>query len=96
MSDTRFFLKKVSSGSEMELTGDLAVGRAQDSGLRITEGNPSRHHARLSVGPEGVLLDDGGNLVGTTGAGRSTFLKSASAVSSSPTQRDRTRPMISA
>jgi pSer/pThr/pTyr-binding forkhead associated (FHA) protein len=58
MSDTRFFLKKVSSGSEMELTGDLAVGRAQDSGLRITEGNPSRHHARLSVGPEGAFVED--------------------------------------
>ena len=58
MSDTRFFLKKISNGNEIELTGDLSVGRAQDSGLRLTEGNPSRHHARIIVSPEGVYVED--------------------------------------
>ncbi len=58
MSDTRFFLKKIADGSELELTGDVAIGRAQDSGLRLTEGNPSRHHARITVVPEGVYVED--------------------------------------
>jgi pSer/pThr/pTyr-binding forkhead associated (FHA) protein len=59
MSDTRFFLKKVASGQELELAmGEVSVGRAQDSGLRVTEGNPSRHHARLTVTPEGVYVED--------------------------------------
>lgn len=58
MSDTRFFLKKIADGSELELKGDLSIGRAQDSGLRLTEGNPSRNHARITVAPEGVYVED--------------------------------------
>ncbi|HEX4375716.1 MAG TPA: FHA domain-containing protein [Steroidobacteraceae bacterium] len=58
MSDTRFFLKKIADGSELELTGDLSIGRSQDSGLRLTEGNPSRNHARITIAPEGAYVED--------------------------------------
>jgi pSer/pThr/pTyr-binding forkhead associated (FHA) protein len=54
MSEPRYFLKKAGSGTETEINGTLAVGRSQESGLRLTEGNPSRNHARLTV-TDGVL-----------------------------------------
>jgi pSer/pThr/pTyr-binding forkhead associated (FHA) protein len=58
MSDARFFLTKVADGREVELTGELTIGRAPDSDLRLTEGNPSRRHARLLLNTQGVQLED--------------------------------------
>jgi pSer/pThr/pTyr-binding forkhead associated (FHA) protein len=58
MSEPRFFLKKVSSGSEVEIKGEVAVGRGPDSGVRLTEGNPSRNHARLILETDGVYIED--------------------------------------
>lgn len=54
MAEARFFLKKADSGKETEIKGSLAAGRSQESGLRLTEGNPSRNHARLTL-TDGVL-----------------------------------------
>jgi pSer/pThr/pTyr-binding forkhead associated (FHA) protein len=70
MTDTRFFLQKNNGGSEIELTGDVTVGRAVDSGLRVTEGNPSRNHARLTVSQEGVFVEDLKSTNGTYVNGR--------------------------
>jgi pSer/pThr/pTyr-binding forkhead associated (FHA) protein len=53
MAEVRYFLKR-SDGKETEIKGELSVGRSLESGLRLTEGNPSRNHARLTV-TEGVL-----------------------------------------
>jgi pSer/pThr/pTyr-binding forkhead associated (FHA) protein len=53
MAEVRYFLKK-SDGKDTEVKGELSVGRSLESGLRLTEGNPSRNHARLTV-TEGML-----------------------------------------
>jgi hypothetical protein len=58
MSDVRFLLKKVAGGNELEIQGDLSVGRGTDNGLKLTEGNPSRHHARFSMSEGALYLED--------------------------------------
>jgi pSer/pThr/pTyr-binding forkhead associated (FHA) protein len=58
MSNKRFILKKVSSGAEIELTGTTKVGRDPDSGLRLTEGQPSREHALLTLADGAVFVED--------------------------------------
>lgn len=65
MSDVRFFLKKSSGGNEIAVTGDLAIGRSPDSGVVLTEGKPSRHHARLSFADGAAWLEDLGSTNGT-------------------------------
>jgi pSer/pThr/pTyr-binding forkhead associated (FHA) protein len=58
MAEPRYFLKKADSGKETEIKGILAVGRAQDSGLRLTEGNPSRNHAKLTLTDGALFVED--------------------------------------
>jgi pSer/pThr/pTyr-binding forkhead associated (FHA) protein len=58
MLEPRYFLKKAASGAETEIKGNLSVGRSQESGLRLTEGNPSRNHARLSVTDGALFIED--------------------------------------
>jgi pSer/pThr/pTyr-binding forkhead associated (FHA) protein len=58
MSEARYFLKKADSGKETEIKGSLAVGRSQESGLRLTEGNPSRNHARLTSTDGALFVED--------------------------------------
>jgi predicted component of type VI protein secretion system len=58
MSDPQYFLKKKGSGSETEIQGVLTAGRGADSGLRLTQGNPSRNHARLSVTEGALYVED--------------------------------------
>jgi pSer/pThr/pTyr-binding forkhead associated (FHA) protein len=58
MSEPRFFLKKLAGGSEVEITTDLSVGRSPENGLKLTEGNPSRNHARFTLAPDGVYVED--------------------------------------
>jgi pSer/pThr/pTyr-binding forkhead associated (FHA) protein len=58
MAEPRYFLKKAGSGAETEIKGNLAVGRSQESGLRLTEGNPSRNHARLCVADGALFIED--------------------------------------
>lgn len=48
-------------GEECVLVGDLLIGRATDCQLRLHGGLVSRHHARLSMTPKGVLLEDLGS-----------------------------------
>jgi len=65
MPQKRFILKKQSTGEEMVLTGNLTVGRANDCGLRLTEGRPSREHALLSLADGSVFVEDLGSTNGT-------------------------------
>jgi pSer/pThr/pTyr-binding forkhead associated (FHA) protein len=59
MSEVRYFLKKADpAGKETEIVGGLAVGRSTESGLRLTEGNPSRNHARLSISEGALFIED--------------------------------------
>lgn len=65
MSDVQIILKKVSSGEETVLVDGLVVGRLLDSGLVLTEGHPSRCHAKFSVSGNESRLEDLGSANGT-------------------------------
>lgn len=65
MPEKRFFLKRVSNGTEIPLTEDLNVGRSAESGLKLVEGSPSRRHAQLSVADGAVFVEDLGSTNGT-------------------------------
>src|SRR5580704_2162229 len=58
MAEARYFLKRAGGGTETEIKGNLSVGRSQESGLRLTEGNPSRNHARLTVTDGALFIED--------------------------------------
>jgi pSer/pThr/pTyr-binding forkhead associated (FHA) protein len=65
MADKKLTLKKLPDGPEIVLTADLTVGRAAENDLRLVEGSPSRRHALISVGAEGVAVQDLGSTNGT-------------------------------
>lgn len=65
MADKRFILKKLPDGPEIPLTGELAVGRSPESGLKLVEGRPSRNHALLSMAEGSVFVEDLGSTNGT-------------------------------
>jgi pSer/pThr/pTyr-binding forkhead associated (FHA) protein len=58
MSDVRFLLRKAAGDNEIEIKDDLAVGRGADNALKLTEGNPSRHHARFTLSEGALYLED--------------------------------------
>ena len=58
MSEVRYFLKKTAGGNDLELKGDVSVGRGTDCFIKLTEGNPSRHHARFSLTDGAMFLED--------------------------------------
>jgi DNA-binding winged helix-turn-helix (wHTH) protein len=52
---------------EVELgPGEHVLGRSRDCAVRVDHGGVSRHHARLIVGPEGVMVEDLGTFVNGT------------------------------
>ena len=65
MSEIRYFLKKSSSGGETPLAGEVSIGRGEASKIRLTEGNPSRNHAVISVRDGAVWLKDRNSMNGT-------------------------------
>ncbi len=65
MADTKFTLKKQPNGPAIPLTGEVSVGRSEESALRIVEGSPSRKHALISVTADGVSVQDLGSTNGT-------------------------------
>ncbi len=65
MSDVQIILRKISNGEETVLVDELVAGRLADSGLILTEGHPSRHHAKFSVSGDESRLEDLGSANGT-------------------------------
>jgi len=65
MPEKRFILKKISNGVEIPLTGQLTVGRSPESGLKLTEGSPSRRHAQLSICDGALFVEDLNSTNGT-------------------------------
>lgn len=65
MSDVQFILRKVSNGEEIALVDGLVAGRLADSGLVLTEGHPSRQHAKFTVSGVESRLEDLGSSNGT-------------------------------
>lgn len=62
---TSIYLKSVSGDKKVELNGEIVAGREQDCGLVLTEGHPSRRHARLTVEGGEVWVEDLGSTNGT-------------------------------
>ncbi len=65
MSDVQIILRKIRNGEETVLVDDLVAGRLADSGLILTEGHPSRRHAKFSVSENESRLEDLGSANGT-------------------------------
>jgi len=65
MSDVELILKKISNGEQTVLTDGLIAGRLADSGLVLTEGHPSRQHAKFSISGNELKLEDLGSANGT-------------------------------
>jgi pSer/pThr/pTyr-binding forkhead associated (FHA) protein len=65
MAEENVILKKASDGAETVLTDGLIVGRLAESGLVLTEGHPSRQHAKFSISGNEVRLEDLGSANGT-------------------------------
>jgi len=52
-------------GKTFALVGTMVIGRQQDSDIPVPAEEISRHHARLQVTPDGVLVEDMGSANGT-------------------------------
>ncbi len=65
MSDVQIILRKIRNGEETVLVDDLVAGRLADSGLILTEGHPSRRHAKFTVSENESRLEDLGSSNGT-------------------------------
>jgi pSer/pThr/pTyr-binding forkhead associated (FHA) protein len=65
MTDDRCIVKKNAGGAVTPIGGGLTVGRSAECGLRLTEGSPSRQHARLIVEGDQLWVEDLGSTNGT-------------------------------
>jgi len=64
----KYMLRGVSGatfGKTFALAGTMVIGRQHDSDIPVPAEEISRHHARLQVTPEGVLVEDMGSANGT-------------------------------
>jgi pSer/pThr/pTyr-binding forkhead associated (FHA) protein len=52
-------------GRRIPVTGPLTLGRSDDASVRITDQTVSRVHARITVGPDGPVIEDAGSRFGT-------------------------------
>jgi len=68
MTLPKFMLRGVSGatfGKTFALTGSMVIGRQNDSDIPVPAEEISRHHARLQVTAEGVLVEDMNSANGT-------------------------------
>ena len=65
MSEVQYILRKAGTGAEIPIGDGLVAGRLEDSGLVLTEGHPSRQHARFSVAGSTLNVEDLGSSNGT-------------------------------
>ncbi|MGH8173225.1 MAG: FHA domain-containing protein [Rhodanobacteraceae bacterium] len=68
MTLPKFMLRGVSGatfGKTFALAGTMVIGRQHDSDIPVPAEEISRHHARLQVTPDGVLVEDMGSANGT-------------------------------
>jgi pSer/pThr/pTyr-binding forkhead associated (FHA) protein len=61
----QFFLTSSTTGERVELTGDTSVGRSDDSDLVVSEGQPSRAHAKITIENSVVHVEDLNSTNGT-------------------------------
>lgn len=68
MALPKYMLRGVSGptfGKTYAMVGTLIVGRSTDCGISIASDEISRHHAKLQVVPDGVMVEDMGSANGT-------------------------------
>jgi pSer/pThr/pTyr-binding forkhead associated (FHA) protein len=65
MTDDQRMLRKKSNGAVTLLGSGLSVGRGAECDLRLTEGSPSRLHAKLGVDGDQCWVEDQGSTNGT-------------------------------
>jgi len=65
MTDNPRILKKSAGGAVTPIGSGLTVGRSAECGLRLTEGSPSRQHARLIVEGDQLWVEDLGSTNGS-------------------------------
>jgi pSer/pThr/pTyr-binding forkhead associated (FHA) protein len=65
MTDDPRILKNNASGAVTLIGSELTVGRSAECGLRLTEGSPSRQHARLIVEGDQLWVEDLGSTNGS-------------------------------
>jgi pSer/pThr/pTyr-binding forkhead associated (FHA) protein len=70
MSQVRHQLRHVNGTKSVDIADIVVAGRNQDCDLVLSEGNPSRRHAQLSVREGAVWLEDLGSTNGTFVNGR--------------------------
>lgn len=70
MMETKLLLRKVADGRTVPLAGEVLVGRKPPATLLLTEGQPSRRHAMVVAGADGVTVEDLGSTNGTYVNGR--------------------------
>jgi pSer/pThr/pTyr-binding forkhead associated (FHA) protein len=70
MTETQCFLRKVTTGKEIPIAPVMSVGRSEESGLRLTEGQPSRNHAKITADRSQVFVEDLDSTNGTFVNGR--------------------------
>jgi putative peptide zinc metalloprotease protein len=52
-------------GSRVPISGSLTIGRGEQANIRIADQTVSRVHARISLGPDGPVIEDAGSRFGT-------------------------------
>ncbi|MGI9262677.1 MAG: FHA domain-containing protein [Woeseiaceae bacterium] len=65
MSEIKIILKKVGTDVQVPVTDGLVAGRLDECGLVLTEGHPSRQHAKFNVGGNESQVEDLGSSNGT-------------------------------
>lgn len=65
MADTQSFLKRLATGEVVPITDNMVAGRLSECDLVLTEGHPSRRHARFVVIGNEVSVEDLGSANGT-------------------------------
>lgn len=56
-------------GSRVPISGSLTIGRGEEANIRIADQTVSRVHARVTLGPDGPVIEDAGSSFGTTLSG---------------------------
>lgn len=57
-NDRRLVLRPQAGGEDVEIRDNMLVGRKEDCDLVVSDGHPSRHHARFSIDADGVTVTD--------------------------------------
>lgn len=65
MAEIQFFLKRVTGGAETPIKGEMTIGRGETNMVRLTEGNPSRNHAMITLRDNTVWIKDRNSTNGT-------------------------------